>query len=114
VRELDEQCARAMGWGPVHEELDPQKSKAWRVLPGGWRAPDGTHHRTFHRFSINHAAARLLENEIERRGDATIRRYIAHLMEIIDAVPFDDSLWLWQAIRATPEQRCRAFLEATT
>lgn len=60
-------------------------------------------------YSTDHAAARLLEDEAERRGLQW--PYARALCGIVggqrDALP--GILWLF--IRATPEQRARAFLE---
>lgn len=61
-------------------------------------------------FTTDHDACRLVEDEIERRG--LVREYITALGTVINAVPFDDDLWPWQHMRATPEQRCHAALIA--
>jgi hypothetical protein len=52
----------------------------------------------------------LLEDEIERRG--LQKRYMDALASTTNAMPFDNVLYPWSLIRATPEQRARAFLEA--
>jgi hypothetical protein len=64
--------------------------------------------------STDHTAARLLEDEIERRGK--VSDYAGALAEMVGV---GDDFWydatggdVWQIIRATPEQRARAFLEA--
>lgn len=51
-----------------------------------------------------------LEDEIERRG--LQKRYMDALASTTNAMPFDNVLYPWSRIRATPEQRARAFLEA--
>ena len=51
----------------------------------------------------------MLEDEIERR--ALIDRYLAALDDVLGVNPYTDDE-VWSLIRATPEQRARAFLEA--
>lgn len=63
-------------------------------------------------------AARALEEHVEQHGLQV--KYTAELVEILniygDRTWYDwDSDWpdaVWDCMRATPEQRCRAFLEA--
>lgn len=57
-----------------------------------------------------------IEDEIERRG--LWKQYVLALLYIvcearqIDALHEDEELYQWLLIRATPEQRERAFLKA--
>lgn len=123
MRELDEQCARAMGWVwrwtpngtkrlfPPHEE-----TIFTRVDPDDWRGSrDAQWDRGVPLFSTNHEAARTLEDEIERRHSTHL--YLAALIEQVRGTTiYDDPArttgMMWAVIRATPEQRARAFLEA--
>ncbi len=67
-------------------------------------------------FSTDHAAARLLENEIERQGKHNA--YITQLCEVCGVRPdeHEDGGYFvyideaWPLVRATPEQKARAFL----
>jgi hypothetical protein len=63
-------------------------------------------------YSTDPAAARLVEDEIERRG--LWRAYTeALLLAVIDLPPGVDTIFEgWALIRATPEARCRAALVA--
>jgi hypothetical protein len=92
-----------MGW-----EVEERTGALYRVLPDGgvtglpW-------------FSGSCDAARELENEIEWRG--LWKQYIFALIEVMEpGVSVDDLVdaWrpMWLLLRATPEQRARAFLEA--
>jgi hypothetical protein len=111
-RELDAQCAHALGqlWVDACPLGDPTCAGKYMPQIGRWPclAP----------FSTDHEAARLLEDEIERRG--VQKAYISALCRDggLDD-PFSDYAILeftleafWQVMRATPEQRARAFLEA--
>jgi hypothetical protein len=64
------------------------------------------------RYSTDPAAARSLEDEIERRSLQS--EYVWALAELLFVA---DDEWgtahVMKMIRATPEQKCRAFLEAT-
>lgn len=98
------------------------------VDPGAsyfWRSPDGKQwylkasypfgeQQVLPHFSDNPEAARLLEDEIERRG--LQMPYMDALLSLCPLVgyaginnPEDHNAWL--LIRTTPEQRARAFLE---
>ena len=59
-------------------------------------------------------SARLLEDEIERRGLQD--EYLTALWGVMDAAGDPSPEWvladIWLFLRATPEQRARAFLEA--
>jgi hypothetical protein len=110
LRNLDALCARVIGYsecGCGHDECDL------------WEAPldlrdDGI--PPFPHFSTDPAAARLLEDEIERRG--LMQKYTAYLT---DEIGVHRSSWdcrdtllaiPWLVLRATPAQRARAFLKA--
>lgn len=102
-RTLDRQCALAMG--------DVQIEHEWHSLSGlTYSDRDGG---PLH-YSTDHAAARLLE-------DAIFLRNLQHEYSVILTNIVSES-WLlygwrswedsWALIRATPEQRARAFLQA--
>ena len=62
-------------------------------------------------YSTDHTAARLLEDDIEARG--LQQQYETALIEATGATYFDYGVVdVWPLIRATPEQRCRAYLKA--
>ncbi len=132
-RELDEQIARALGYetlwadggfgvtlylhdsGAVRES--PNVTANCRVLGARWEplrvnGEVGEYHvRYAPAWSERHEDARMLEDEIERRG-----LQIEYSLAIARLLSFDmkefslDDAWL--LLRATPEQRARAFLEA--
>ena len=130
-RELDEQIARALGYetlwadggfgvtlylhdsGAVRES--PNVTANCRVLGARWEPlrVNGEvreyHVRCAPAWSDRHEDARMLEDEIERR--ALIDRYLAALDDAMGVSPYTDDE-VWSLIRATPEQRARAFLEA--
>lgn len=59
------------------------------------------------------AEARLLEDEIERRSGDVLLLYVFHLSRIVGKGAGDAPAGLWRLIRATPQQRAQAYLEAT-
>jgi len=61
-------------------------------------------------FSTSYTDVRLLEDEIERRG--LWQQYIGVLLDILNSYDRPSMVDIWAIIRATPEQRARAFLEA--
>lgn len=94
--ELDKACARAMGWGDTPYVI-------------GMYNPAGQLDAV-PQFSTDANDARLLEDEIERRGLQS--RYIAHLMLLVlgKATPITGSEpAVWAALRAKPDERARAF-----
>ena len=140
-RELNEACARALGYttlwaedsafGPslyLHDAGAIRESESvtanCHLLGARWERlrVDGEVGEYFVRlcpaFSENHEAARLLEDEIERRGLWGV--YLTALIKLLnihgDRTWFDwDREWVHAVaimLRATPEQRARAFLEA--
>lgn len=116
LRELDVACARAMGHLP-----DPARCGVcgWPLgdgvcMPGNCaeRPVPSRRYDAPALYSSDPAAVRLLEDEIARRG--LRREYTTALLHEIDntpEMPFEYG-WrvVWGALRATPEQRVRAFL----
>lgn len=110
--ELDEACMRALGW-----EYRP---RFIGDTAGYWRSANGEQVVCEERplFSTNLTDARLLEDEIERRG---LQAEYMHSLIYAMSIDPDDTFWIdpsgtqvWALFRATPEQRARAFLEAIT
>lgn len=90
------------------ETVDPS-SRAWQ---DGY-LNEGTYYTT------DHAAARDVEDEIERRG--LKQEYLRALIDDVAPIMFQDAYenfrddaydGLWAFTRATPEQRCKAALRA--
>jgi hypothetical protein len=115
-RELDVQCAKLLGWTGIQADCYTPTGKDWcgtnPERTGGW---DG-HGRTYiPHYSVRPEAARILEEEIERRGlkDTYINELIdacaGQAITMLDDLTFAD---LWSLIRATPEQRAQAFVTA--
>jgi hypothetical protein len=124
MRELDAACARALGcrmvwfdrltdfdghWSQSGPFDDPSKCRHSAVAY--WQDAAGRSNVTVDEFSpsTDPTAARELEDEIERRGLED--RYVQVLGAVVNANPYTDNE-SWALIRATPEQRARAFLEA--
>jgi len=61
------------------------------------------------RYSSDYEAARLLEGAIERLGRQI--GYVMALMRMLDTRQMGGMDEKWALIRATPEQRARAFVE---
>lgn len=100
-QDINERCARAMGGWPPHnwqetwggETCSQCGKEKWQDPPeycAGWSP------------STDPNAARLLEDEIARRG---LQEQYVHALQGLVA-----SRDHWEYIRATPEQRARAFL----
>ena len=115
-RERDAAIAKqVMGWAQVD---DKDGEEGWGVPPGSegvsWV---GSPFQNYPHYTTDHAAARLVEDEIERRGlrNEYVRALIAPGAEEVTSylwyVGHDD---LWALIRATPEQRCRAAWQVMT
>lgn len=86
--DIDVACARALGLDPDANEL-----------------------HAIEQYSVYPESAKLLEDEIERRGLQD--DYMRELLSIV--IPGGGSvLAFWKILRATPEQRARAFLKAVT
>jgi len=98
-RDLDYACLRAC---PSLDEYAP-----------GYSNDDMWNRRYWYgsvpHYSTDHAAVRLLEDEIERRG--LWQQYLGTLLDILNSYDHPSMVDIWAAIRATPEQRARAFLE---
>lgn len=95
-KKIDEVCAKALGWTDIRYMPEKRAPYRWRGFnPKGVRQGLPT-------YSSDPAAVHLLEDEIERRG--LQERYIYELERIIASRDH------WEYIRATPEQRARAFL----
>jgi hypothetical protein len=95
--ELDKQCAAALGWTCEEEETwSPLTESIWRNASG-------------HKVDFP-PTSQMLEDEIVRRG--LTYKYVLEISGVLDLVAFDEWLWIWKSLRATPEQRARAFLEA--
>lgn len=93
----------AMKAGPQLDGLAGQKVMDWQGLCDPWRP------------STDYAAARLLEDEIERRElqDEYVRCLLSLMPDACDEVAVG-TLWyvgpggFWAVLRATPEQRTKA------
>jgi hypothetical protein len=98
--ELDWACAKALGWIHSPRFLGDKN--------GYWITLDGTHYIDGDRpvFSADHAAARLLEDEIERRG--IISDYLDNLTAIVGdhVLAPDDYENIW-ALYPRHTWRCR-------
>ena len=109
-RELDERVAKAMGW-----ERMQSPAVGWGQRPG----PNGVEVLYgLPGYSSNIMASRTMEDWIEKQEGSLWARYAQGLCSVFlqdgtgeDLPDFDESLW-WMFVRATPEQRCRAFLAA--
>lgn len=102
ARERDARVARALGWVDFWEGEGfimayPPNEQAMGIEAERVPIPP---------FTTDHNAAQQAISEAERLG--LQRPYIVQLMEVLDAVPFDDDLWVWQAICASPDQKCEA------
>lgn len=73
----------------------------------GYFSPDRDDEGGLPHYTTEHAAARLVEDEIERRG--LQQRYVDELLTFEREADFSAE---WFLIRATPEQRCLAALRA--
>jgi hypothetical protein len=107
--ELDEQCARPMGW--IRSGTPEFRDGKW-ITHEGWRDSNYSYINELPAYSTDPAAARLLEDEIEERGK--INAYMTHLCRECGIRTFDrmDVADAYALIRATPEQRAQAFLKA--
>lgn len=101
MREIDEQIARALGLNPeMHHGsmLCFWDADEWFIVPY---------------YTEDDEVARQLEDEIERRG--LQETYVEYLIARVIPTRSDwDAHSAWALIRATPEQRARAFLEAVS
>lgn len=113
-RGLDAACAKALGWANVAPDCHVHDGKDWcGTDPSGTGGYYGTGRKIVPHFSTDRAAAVVLENEIQRRG--LQERYVEALYPLVGAWQFGMSTAeQWLLIRATPEQKCKAFLEAVS
>ena len=129
-RELDEQCARALGYWVYHYDKDHANNCYYQLLDQDLSPVELLSYRAELRkteteawadapnFSSDSCAASILEDEIERRGLQS--KYTTALVQIVapetekvtSHLYYADDDDFWSLIRATPEQRARAFLEA--
>lgn len=136
-KELDRQCATALGLEIIHESwpvgvppdggtreaaLHEDDTSYWwrergmiykvRDPEDDWKAELGLWCDPVPLYSSDNVAARLLEDEIEKRG---LQERYAEAIDRIVPKTTTPNVWqtyLWDMIRATPEQKARAFLEA--
>jgi hypothetical protein len=117
ARDLDIQCERAISGNLTHpgffwaEGVTPDGGDGWDgfFCPRCHASESARPELCVRPFSSDIAMTRLLEDVIEQRGmhDA----YVRALLDIV--IPEGTSvLSFWRLIRATPEQRARAFLRA--
>ena len=99
--EFDIACAKAMGWEPYRTDgVDYYKVSPTAMMLATEFEP-----------SSDLESARLLEDEIERRG--LQEKYLVVLHEVVGAKWIDYGVMdVWSIFRATPEQKARAFLAA--
>lgn len=100
-RELDAACAAALGKAWTR----PTHGRCCTCQDCGW-----DHDNCQCGYSENEDKAILLEDEIDRRG--LQEQYCIALVPGYSSTGPMDADDLWYAIRATPEQKARAFLEA--
>lgn len=104
-REKDAICAKLLGLEPVcFTHQDFVHGTGWHVFNAETGGYDVLPH-----YTLDDSAARLLEDEIERRGTAVQDDYIRALLAV--AIP-DGSVvgTFWKLIRATPDKRAQAFV----
>jgi hypothetical protein len=101
LRQLDTECARVLGWTWDEDSAySPTGSKCARPL--------GRRYWWLEHYSSDDTAARLLEDEIERRGLQEVYcRVLAHQHRNVLLRDYT-----WALLRSTPEQKARAFLKA--
>jgi len=118
-KELDERCAALLGWHKgarraINAGAGYESPAYWYDADGRqWGACATDDFANLHAFSAssNLFDAKLLEDAIERRG--SIPEYMAALERItgVDTLTYTGRFLL---IRATPEQRARAFIAVHT
>lgn len=117
---LDKACAVALGYTVYHYDKDYEANCYYQLMDrefdpavmfpyrSGERKTEAEAWGDCPNFSTNYEAARLLEDEIERRG-----LEYSYSNALVDIVQYNGTgPIVWAALRATPEQRTRAFLKA--
>lgn len=103
-RERDAAIAeRVMGWSAVDVERERTHDGSTYFSPSA-DSDGGLPH-----YTTEHDAARLVEDEIERRGRLVQDRYVAALILILNPNEGQyHAVHFWSLLRSTPEQRCEA------
>lgn len=106
LREKDTECAKLLGLDPIYfTDQDFTHGTGWHV----WNKQTSGYDVLAY-YTTDDSAARELEDEIERRGDAIQDDYIRALLAIV--IPDGLSVQaFWKLIRAKPDQRAQAFVE---
>lgn len=123
MRELDAECERLVSGDLTHpgfywaEGTTPDGNDGWDgfMCPRCHADQSQSHKPCARPFSTDLVAARLLEDEIERRG--LQYEYVAVLWCVVGYAGHNGegpNIWKeeWTFLRATPEQRAQAFLKA--
>jgi hypothetical protein len=109
LHELDALIAEMLGWHDIDLRPYGDETDEWAL---GY-PPGETNPQFLTPFSASLDAARLVEDEIERRG--LQESYTRALKDIVCAasplLPDQSYMFaVWRFVRTTPEQRCRAAL----
>lgn len=111
LRELDAALARVLGWTERNVPFLLDEDGATLTIERFWLDPSGVY-APLPPFTRTMRAARLLEDEIERRG--RFEEYAHALFKIVnDGIPWGHDVAFSEVLhllRATPEQRARAAL----
>lgn len=118
LRDLDAQCARALG---LHVVIDYETVRGERVAVGWFIGEkDDENATSVLRYSTDSALTPILLGEIARRGRGAIYEYIYQLVSILEprlAINKDmvvvSTGMAWLILTATPEQHARAFVKVT-
>jgi hypothetical protein len=97
----------------VHQALWPRHNvEGNEYCDGAHEKSAGRHWRDIPAYSTDPAAARLVEDEIERRGlqEPYVRALVGGAEEATHRLWYCGVDDLWRVATATPEQRCRAAL----
>lgn len=121
--ELDIQCAKALGYTVYHYDKDYAENCYYQLVDrqlnpvvsfpfrAGEQKTEAEAWDDAPEFSINRDATSLLEDEIERRNLPLT--YLDCLAGIAaPSINREDWRVWWGVVRATPDQKARAFLEA--
>lgn len=112
-RKLDAEIARrVMRWNVISGNGDPAGCPPQPIVGLNETGPRHVNLSPVPRYSTDPAAARLVEDELERRG-------LHHEYSVLLAIDvfrtrhgWQDWQDTWAVIRATPQQRCRAALKS--